>query len=944
MSCIIDKENTTAKNTTSISANHSIQNLPRKLSITTTTFKSPLKNNTTEIQCDNEDDENDNSHHHDKKPKPLKSCIRCRKNKIKCDSIVKRPGPCSSCLKKNLKCELDYVVKPQRGKELKGLYDNLHLIKNLLKDTIDYQSNTFMFLSKFGSTDINASSINTNTTITTNIHTKFIKLKLPHSTDSISTSSVKGEDPRNIENIPIANNSYIYIAFKYDDKYFYVNNFIITLDKLNDIFHDFNKVLSSLLQLYENWSTSNSKAKKSLVYDWKTLFHSNQLLLLYCILNFYLDIPQPNVNLSYLQLFNYIVNDYTTIASSLKDDISNGVNATPFCSTPPHKNVANVIFDQIQLSKLIVGITQDGSISRFHSEIFIKNFTLYLFFHIVLYGPDYFMDVFMNKYIKILEYLRKKINFEKNWEIKLCNFYVKIWNLITDEGYSKASTVNNIDKSFEFNFCDDDTPLFLFMKFIKFDKYILHHERNKHISRFNTQNFPDHSQFSRGISSLISNLQPIFQILTNFKTRRLNFIIVFFTQFVVLNVIMVINNNSDNNNDGSGDNNSNGNMDCNKYLFLILESFKYNGFNHILMEEQYDNSISRIDGCYYSLQHRINEFKNKTNGTITDNDIVGYGLLELMELSLGEHFSVINPDLEIYSLILKDLQNYNSDNNSSLYINKASCQFIYYFYKKVIYEDMFEKVYGFKNTKNIIVFDTFVFQHNGFQIAYKDERIIQPVVTSADYLIDTSTNSKNDSHKEIAKCDYKQNDSNYVITGNNAARTNNNNNNNKNNHLTSIEVAETALNFGQFNANDKFATSIAVGPSKSSTYNCHKTNGTSNDRETKNLFGGFWKIENDALLKGTDVNTTVESTISNHKKKKSVRVTKDIGDNINNSSNNITKKKKKTVHNHNFKDVNTNNESLNNKTNNVVITNVLDRVDWIKDSTDEVLQKIHGVL
>ncbi|GEQ67368.1 hypothetical protein JCM33374_g1032 [Metschnikowia sp. JCM 33374] len=50
--------------------------------------------------------------------KILKSCIRCRHNKTKCDALMTSPFPCSYCSKKNLPCKLDVTRPPKREQDV----------------------------------------------------------------------------------------------------------------------------------------------------------------------------------------------------------------------------------------------------------------------------------------------------------------------------------------------------------------------------------------------------------------------------------------------------------------------------------------------------------------------------------------------------------------------------------------------------------------------------------------------------------------------------------------------------------------------------------------------------------------------------------------------------------------------------------------------------------
>ncbi|AMD21825.1 HFL031Cp [Eremothecium sinecaudum] len=80
---------------------------------------------------------NSSSHASWKMTKPLRSCVRCRRNKTKCNSAATRPEPCSSCAKKGVTCELEYVIPPQRSKELRSLYENVEYVRSKLEKLTD---------------------------------------------------------------------------------------------------------------------------------------------------------------------------------------------------------------------------------------------------------------------------------------------------------------------------------------------------------------------------------------------------------------------------------------------------------------------------------------------------------------------------------------------------------------------------------------------------------------------------------------------------------------------------------------------------------------------------------------------------------------------------------------------------------------------------------------
>lgn len=50
------------------------------------------------------------------KGKILKSCVRCRQHKTKCDAVLTNPFPCTHCYKKNINCTLDMITTtPKRA-------------------------------------------------------------------------------------------------------------------------------------------------------------------------------------------------------------------------------------------------------------------------------------------------------------------------------------------------------------------------------------------------------------------------------------------------------------------------------------------------------------------------------------------------------------------------------------------------------------------------------------------------------------------------------------------------------------------------------------------------------------------------------------------------------------------------------------------------------------
>ncbi|KAG0681942.1 hypothetical protein C6P42_003659 [Pichia californica] len=70
------------------------------------------------------------------KPKHLKSCLRCRKHKTKCNYIETAPNACSSCIKRGITCQLEIVIPVKRSNIIKNLSNDIQLLKNLVDDLI----------------------------------------------------------------------------------------------------------------------------------------------------------------------------------------------------------------------------------------------------------------------------------------------------------------------------------------------------------------------------------------------------------------------------------------------------------------------------------------------------------------------------------------------------------------------------------------------------------------------------------------------------------------------------------------------------------------------------------------------------------------------------------------------------------------------------------------
>ncbi|CAK7897297.1 hypothetical protein CAAN1_03S07492 [[Candida] anglica] len=84
--------------------------------------------------------------------KVLKSCSRCRSNKVRCDAMDMRPSPCTHCLKKGLECVLEVVhTPPKRSTDVvESLTSEVQELKKVLDSLISRKSEMIEMLIKRG--------------------------------------------------------------------------------------------------------------------------------------------------------------------------------------------------------------------------------------------------------------------------------------------------------------------------------------------------------------------------------------------------------------------------------------------------------------------------------------------------------------------------------------------------------------------------------------------------------------------------------------------------------------------------------------------------------------------------------------------------------------------------------------------------------------------------
>ncbi|SCU99415.1 LAME_0G03070g1_1 [Lachancea meyersii CBS 8951] len=387
--------------------------------------------------------------------KALKTCSRCRRNKIKCDLHLTRPGPCTACAKRGVECVAEYVVPHKRSHDLMGIIDGVVEIGMITREI----SSEYSYLVE-GCTE----------NVVDSTRHRWL--------NSVSKVLKVGEEK--------------YVFFTLSDGTLTINNCSLKVEEIELALKEFGQLVGDLLKLYALWEVDQQVVSDTIVgersnrYCLMTLFENDELPLLLCLLNFYFDIP----GLVYCRVFDLILDEFCVMA--LED------------------RSAGRCYDRVTLSKFIVGRKGHEGGTHFNGEVFVKKLTLYLFYHVVLYGFDHYMDCFFDRYIRTLEQVRKKINIEKNWEVKWVNFYIKIFDLV-------GNTVSPV--------CFDKEE-FAFLKVVEYDMELIWGEGNKtdvDLLKACHKNYQD-------MKSLLKS-----------SCTRVPFLKIFSAQFVALNVILAHN-------------------------------------------------------------------------------------------------------------------------------------------------------------------------------------------------------------------------------------------------------------------------------------------------------------------------------------------------------------------------------------------------------------------
>ncbi|GAV53491.1 hypothetical protein ZYGR_0AI07750 [Zygosaccharomyces rouxii] len=596
--------------------------------------------------------------HEDSEKKVLRSCVRCRKNKTKCDSMETRPDPCTSCVRKGVECQLDYVTPPQRSKEMKSLYENIRFASDRISRLCMVYDN---FSKKF---EIAAPKKPRKDVDLNQYPTRILKVK-----DQFFSFNL---------------NSF--------DGSLCINNFRIKNEYLDKCFKNVREIIWGLVKIYFKWEKIGDRHEekaRTFVSEFtaRYLLQKNQLLLLLCILNFYYDIP----GLRYLNIFQYVIESYYA------DAFGNG----------ERQDEDRNFLSRSALSRIIVGNLGDA---QFHSELFIKHFTVFLFLNIIFYGPEYFMNCFMDKYIRTLEFLRKKINFDKNWEVKWVNFYIRLLNLV--EGVvppveGGKCTVDDEEIEFLFSLVRKDREadgrinitLDCFICLIKFDQYLI--ERRQ---------WPANSQICKRFGYVCERVNA--DLLGLFGVRRsseeemerFTFIELFFTQLLTLNNLLCVNY-------------------CDGSLGQFTNNGWFNGFNYevyeVIPEElmQSEGMDVGVHNGYYWCQSKYDILKKllKQNKSMSVSEF----LLLCVEVSVGRHCLRVDGSSNVLEMVNQELEMFHRSDDMHLKILKSSCRLIWLLYEFVVFWDMLN---------HVIIYEPFVWnsqlvlENNGLVCQNDDRR------------------------------------------------------------------------------------------------------------------------------------------------------------------------------------------------------------------------------
>lgn len=370
------------------------------------------------------------------KPKVLKSCIRCRKHKTKCDAFERQPGSCSSCSKRGVPCKIDYVLPPQRSDNLKNLVQSVNEIKH------DFRKLEVGYSQLFKVLGIEAGGFDS---------WKQQRLELTQHQSDEDTN-----DDFNLIKLP--DGSFISLHLVSQEKMLY-NSTLISLDdfhaKIKALvtqLHSIYNVFAAEDNDYDSDSTTSSAPSPhspiltscsplthipldtpfaffGLDLTPEQLFHTNKLLLVQLLEHFYPEAVQTkNVFLS-----NFLDSFYNIIQSNSKSLTSSTYSThvlTSITTTPSH-------FNKQQLAEHI-------GVEIFSGDDFLRRVVEILGIDAILKGD--FQT--LRRFIQFVELNvcsnRKKLHFDKTGHMRFISMTLYLINVFqqTEEQRKRRSTKN----------------------------------------------------------------------------------------------------------------------------------------------------------------------------------------------------------------------------------------------------------------------------------------------------------------------------------------------------------------------------------------------------------------------------------------------------------------------------------------------------------------------
>ncbi|ODQ59345.1 hypothetical protein WICANDRAFT_79863 [Wickerhamomyces anomalus NRRL Y-366-8] len=584
------------------------------------------------------------------KPKILKSCIRCRKHKTKCDASEKTPNPCSSCAKKGIQCKIDYVLPPQRSDNLKNLVGQVETIKTNYELLEDYY-----------------------TKISNRLNIKIEsfeewKLQNAQSTrDELIDNNNEEEDSEQKSSynlIKLSDGSFISMNLV-EDNQLLINNKLIQIDQFQEKLNKLSKRLTYLFQATlsqtkqqtdpstpdNNSSTDDNSSIASpisaidqeiindvcqfdtgitlpqnnnimqflitpenhlatppsssveILPDFKLfdlkfsvldLFKDNKFLLILLVGFFYPDAYNSINSLNY----NLFLSDYLNSYYQIMENQNKALNSSTYSSflinsiNPSYQ----LTFNKDQLKDLI-----DCEI--FNSELYLKKIIQILFLNVLIYGLDEHFKILKDfiQFVKInINSNRKKINFEKNVDLKFIDHYIKLFETFGES--SEESTATTAVSS--------NSPIENFKQLLNFNlSFTNDYQLKKNQSLFNqTISNPSNDSLNslKGcFKKFISNWSNYFQF---YESELGLFIDDFIIEIFIINCLIFINE---------------GHQDFNSILLDCLTSFKINNNESICelieffktsKDELIQPNIEHFNFSCFQSQHIImNLILNKKN-------------------------------------------------------------------------------------------------------------------------------------------------------------------------------------------------------------------------------------------------------------------------------------------------------------------------------------------